>query len=201
MWTAEQLTVLADTRPRTLVPIVLDAQARLHALEARVALNSQNSSKPPSSDGYAKPAPKSLRKKSGLRSGGQRGHPGNTLAPTDKPDVTILHRLKRCPCGCGASLRRRPLLRIEKRQVFDLPPKLLLVTEHRDEVKLCPNTGREVSAAFPAGVHAPTQYGPRLSASLVYLRVQQLIPLERISQLCAALFGQPVSEATVQADV
>lgn len=201
MWTAEQLTVLADTQPRTLVPIVLDTQARLLALEARVALNSQNSGKPPSSDGYAKPAPKSLRKKSGRPSGGQHGHPGNTLLPADTPDVTILHRLKRCPCGCRANLRRRPVLRIETRQVFDLPPKMIVVTEHRAEVKLCPNTGREVSAAFPAGVNAPTQYGRRLSGSLVYLRTQQLIPLERISQLCADLFGITVSEATVQAAI
>lgn len=201
MWTAEQLTVLADTQPRTLVPIVLDTQARLQALETRLALNSQNSSKPPSSDGYTKPAPKSLRKKSGLRPGGQHGHPGNTLLPTDKPDFTILHRLKRCPCGCGTNLRGRPVLRIEKRQVFDLPPKMILVTEHRVEVKLCPNTGREVSAAFPAGVNAPTQYGRRLSACLVYLRTQQLIPLERISQLCADLFGLLLSEATISAAV
>ena len=201
MWTAEQLTALADTQPRTLVPIVLDTQARLQALEARVALNSQNSSKPPSSDGYTKPAPKSLRKKSGLRPGGQHGHPGNTLVPADNPDFTVLHRLKRCPCGCGANLHRRPVLRIEKRQVFELPPKMLIVTEHRVEVKLCPNTGREVSAAFPAGVNAPAQYGRRLSACLVYFRVQQLIPLERISQLCADLFGIAVSEATVQAAV
>lgn len=201
MWTAEQLNVLADTRPRTLVPIVLDAQARLQALEARVALNSQNSSKPPSSDGYTKPAPKSLRKKSGLRPGGQHGHPGNTLSPVDKPDFTVLHRLRRCPCGCGAGLRRQPVLRIEKRQVFDLPPKMLLVTEHHVEVKLCPNTGREVSAAFPAGVNAPAQYGRRLSGCLVYLRTQQLIPLDRISQLCADLFGIPLSEATVQAAI
>lgn len=104
MWTAEQLTALADTQPRTLVPIVLDIQARLHVLEARLARNSQNSSTPPSSDGYTKPAPKSLRKKSGRRSGGQHGHPGNTVLPVEKPDRTILHRLKRCPCGCGATL-------------------------------------------------------------------------------------------------
>lgn len=200
-WTVEQLNALADKKPRRLVRIVLDLQTALQAIQGRLALNSTNSSKPPSSDGYAKPQPKSLRKKSGRCPGGQHGHPGNTLPPADKPDSTILHRLKRCPCGCGANLRRQPVLRIEKRQVFDLPPKLLLVTEHRVEVKLCPNTGREVSAAFPAGVNAPTQYGRRLISCLVYLRTQQLIALERISQLCADLFGIPVSEATVQAAV
>lgn len=201
MWTAEQLNTLADAQPRRLVPIVLDLQTRVATLQSQPALNSQNSSKPPSTDGYAKPAPKSLRKKSGLRPGGQHGHPGNTLPPADKPDFIVVHRLKRCPCGCGANLRRRSVLRLEKRQVFDLPPKMLLVTEHRVEVKLCPNTGREVSAVFPAGVNAPTQYGRRFSGCLVYFRVQQLIPLERISRLCRDIFGQSVSEATVQAAV
>lgn len=194
MWTREQLLPLARSNPEALVDIIL-------ALEARLAQNSDNSSKPPSSDGYTKPAPKSLRKKSGLSSGGQSGHPGSTLPSVGKPDFIIVHRLKRCPCGCGGALRRQPVLRHDKRQVFDLPPQKLVVTEHRVEVKLCPNSGREVSAAFPAGVNAPTQYGPRFNAWLVYLRGQQLIPLERISQMSADLFGRLISEATVQAAV
>lgn len=193
---------------QTVVDIVLwlqvEAQAqrkRADELAARLAKNSHNSSKPPSSDGYVKPDPKSLRTKSGLKSGGQNGHPGVTLAPVDKPDFIVVHPLKHCPCGCGASLRRCLLVRHEKRQVFELPPQKLRVTEHRAEVKICPNSGREVSAAFPAGVNAPTQYGPRFIAWLVYLRVQQLIPLERIGQMCADLFGRLVSDASVQAAV
>jgi transposase len=179
----------------------LDLQGRMKALEARLAQNSANSHRPPSSDGYIKPAPKSLRKPSRRNSGGQNGHPGATLPPAAKPDRVVVHRLKRCPCGCGANLRKRPLLRHETRQVFELPPQKLVVTEHRAEVKLCPASGREVSAAFPADVNAPTQYGPRFSAWLVYLRGQQLIPLERVSQMCADLFGRLVSEATVQTAV
>jgi len=200
-WTRKGLEALAKRKPGRLVDLVLDFQSRLRALEARLAQNSVNSHRPPSSDGYAKPDPKSLRAKSGRSSGGQNGHPGSTLPPAGKPDRIVVHRLKRCPCGCGASLRHRPLLRHEARQVFDLPPQKLIVTEHRVEVKLCPNSGREVSAAFPVGVNAPTQYGPRFNAWLVYLRGQQLIPLERISQMCADLFGRPVSEATVQTAV
>ena len=193
---------------QTVVDIVLSLQVEAQAqrkradeLAARLAKNSHNSSKPPSSDGYVKPDPKSLRTKSGLKSGGQNGHPGVTLAPVDKPDFIVVHPLKHCPCGCGASLRRCLLVRHEKRQVFELPPQKLRVTEHRAEVKICPNSGREVSAAFPAGVNAPTQYGPRFIAWLVYLRVQQLIPLERIGQMCADLFGRLVSDASVQAAV
>jgi transposase len=215
IFTREELLPIARSNPEALVDIILalqeevlalrranDAlQKRVEVLEARLAQNSGNSSKPPSSDGYSKPDPKSLRKKSGRSPGGQSGHPGSSLAAVAKPDFIVVHRLKSCPCGCGADLHRGPVLRHETRQVFDLPPQRLVVTEHRCEVKLCPTSGREVWAAFPAGVNAPTQYGTRFNAWLVYLRGQQLIPLERISQMCADLFGRPVSEATVQAAV
>jgi transposase len=72
----------------------------------------------------------------------------------------------------------------------------LHVTEHRAAVKLCPRTGREVVAAFPQGVHAPAQSGPRFQSLLSYWRHQQLLPLDRITPMCADLFGQPLSEAT-----
>ena len=90
MWTIENLTTLADTRPHELVPIVLDLQARL-------SLNSQNSSKPSATDGYAKPAPKSLRISTGLKSGRQPGHPGRTLQRVERPDHTVIIPLDICP--------------------------------------------------------------------------------------------------------
>ncbi|MFH1915232.1 MAG: IS66 family transposase [Pseudomonadota bacterium] len=200
-WTAEHLTALADTKPRRLVRIVLGLQARLQELQARLALNSRNSSKPPSSDGYTKPAPKSLRKKTGRNSGGQPGHPGHTLKPVKKPDHVIVHPLKRCPCGCGGSLRKETVIRYEKRQVFDLPPQKLEVTEHRAEVKCCPHSGQEVCAPFPPHVTAPTQYGLRFFGWLTYCRVQQLLPLKRITQMVKDLFGHLISEGTVQAAI
>ena len=173
-------------------------EEKVSALEARLAKNSDNSHKPPSSDGYAKPEPKSLRPKSTRPSGGQAGHIGNTLSRVDTPAEIIVHLITRCPCGCGQSLHDQPVLRYESRQVFDLPTQPLIVTEHRVEVKHCPTSGRDVSADFPAGVSAPAQYGQRFNALLVYLRVQQLIPLDRIRQMCGDLFGQSISAATIQ---
>ena len=200
MWTRRQLTRLADTQPRRLVPIVLDCQRRLDLLHARLALTSRNSSKPPASEGYAKPAPKSLRERTGRRPGGQPGHAGHTLQPVPRPDHVVPHRLTQCPCGCGRSLRRQPVLRVERRQVFDLPPTTRVeVTEHQAEVKVCPASGAEVTAAFPPGVNAPVQYGPRFKGWLSYWRHQQLLPLDRIAQMCADLFGHSISEATIQA--
>jgi len=163
----------------------------------RLALNSHNSSKPPSTDGYAKPKPKSLRGKSGKKPGGQPGHPGTTLEPVEKPDFTKVHPLSICPCGCGSDLSGQPVLFHQSRQVFDLPPQRLMVTEHQVEIKLCPVSGKLVQAPWPTGVTAPVQYGSDYLAWLVYLNTQQFIPLNRIDQMSFDLFGQHVSENTI----
>jgi transposase len=199
MKTADELHALGRRNLPELVDYCVTLQEQLSTLTGQLAQNSHNSSKPPSSDGYQKPAPKSLRKKSGKKSGGQPGHKGHTLKPVEKPDHTVLHKITLCPCGCGADLSRRQAVRHESRQVFDLPPQKLYVTAHVVEVKICPASGTEVHAPWPEGVDAPVQYGVRFIAWLAYLSAQQLLPVERIGHMCEDLFGQGVSDATVQA--
>jgi transposase len=211
----EQLRKLARTGLGKLIDLILRLEAKLcrllrevralrrqvKELKARLALNSRNSSKPPSSDGLAKPVPKSLRQKTGRRPGGQPGHAGRTLRPVAHPDHVQVHGLDRCPCGqCGGrSLRHQPLLGYEQRQVFELPQQPLEVTEHQAEIKCCPLSGCVVTAAFPEGVSAPAQYGRRFKAQMVYLNVEHFIPYTRLTRLCQDLYGQPLSEATVVA--
>jgi transposase len=170
-------------------------KARVADLEARLAANSRNSSKPPSSDGLAKPVPKSLRRKSGRKPGGQGGHPGRTLCQVADPDEVVRHEPSRCG-GCGRGLGRAPVAGVTRRQVFDIPPVRVGVVEHQLVAKRC-GCGTVTCADSPDGVRAPVQYGPTITAIIVYLYAGQFLSKQRTAQALAELFGTPISDATV----
>jgi len=169
---------------------------RVQKLEDQLAKNSRNSGKPPSSDGYDQPAPRSLRKRTRRKSGGQAGHPGETLKAVEKPDHLKVHRVKACR-HCGHSLKRRKALGHEKRQVFDVPSVRIQVTEHRAEIKDCPCCGKESRAAFPLEVSQPVQYGTEIKAQMVYMNSEQHIPLERSCDLLEELYQHRPAEGTI----
>lgn len=171
-------------------------EARVKELEGQLKQNSSNSSKPPSSDGYTKPQPKSLRQKSGRASGGQFGRSGRTLKRVEAPDYVVEHRLERCPVT-GVKLGDNDIVGVEVRQEFELPEPKLEVTEHRAFQYRVPGSNQVVSAGFPEHVKAPVQYGRRFKSFLVYMSEYQLLPLERLSRMCEDLFGYRISQATV----
>lgn len=171
-------------------------EERVQYLEDILAKNSSNSGKPPSSDGYGKPSPKSQRLRHKKKSGGQPGHPGSTLKAVSRPDRIEIHRVNRCR-HCQTSLEGVPMEGMEKRQVFDLPPVKLEVTEHQTEIKRCPSCGRCTKAEFPEGVTQSVQYGPRFQAQMVYWNQYQMIPLERVCEMAEDLYGHRPSEGTV----
>ncbi len=164
-------------------------------LQARLAKDSHNSSLPPSSDRFGR-RPKSLRKRSEKKSGGQEGHPGSTLRFTETPDEVIEHRVTVC-ASCQHDLSQVEACVTLRRQVVDMPAPRLLVQEHRAQQKQCPHCQHITLASFPAGITAPIQYGPRIGAVAVYLTQQQLLPLERTAEVLADLVGAQMSEATV----
>jgi len=169
---------------------------RLEALEDRVSKNSKNSGKPPSSDGLNKPAPKSGRKRHGRKTGGQLGHQGQTLKSVLKPDHVEVHTVKECE-HCHKPLGKMQVVRYEKRQVFDIPPVRMEVTEHRAEVKHCPSCGKESKGIFPQEVSQPVQYGEEVKAQATYLNQYQLIPLERVSETFEDFYGQALADGTI----
>jgi transposase len=181
-----------------LITLLLAQEARIAELERRLGLDSSNSGKPPSSDGLKKPARvSSLRERSGKKSGGQKGHRGETLRRSETPDATIDHYPQACT-GCGAALTAAMASGHVARQVFDLPePRPLVVTEHRAHGCRCAACGVETRAGFPEGVVAPVQYGDRVRAFVLYLLHYQLLPEKRLAALMADLFGVHLVTATL----
>lgn len=170
-------------------------EARVKGVEDRLSKDSHNSGKPPSSDGLAR-KPKSLREKSGKKSGGQPGHPGKTLELRDDPDRTVPHVPAECE-RCGGSLSGAETVLIERRQVFDLPPMELEATEHQVESRRCSHCGTVSRGSFPEGVTQPVQYGEGVRSMITYLQAYQLLPYARTCELMGDLFGVSVSEGTL----
>jgi transposase len=134
--TVEQLLVLLAERDHALAErdgLIVELAGRVAELEARLGKTSRNSSKPPSSDGLAKPPPRSLRRASGRRPGKQQGDPGFRLAPRPDPDEIVVHAPPVCRC-CGAGLSGALVVGTECRQVFDLPAIELVAIEQPDRL-------------------------------------------------------------------
>lgn len=161
-------------------------------LEARLNKNSNNSSKPPSTDNFRKPV--NSREKSGKPTGGQFGHEGRTLLKSETPDEVIDMRIKQCDCGyCLEGVQG-----IERtRQVFELPEIKLETTEYIVNEVVCPICKKVHKTEFPKTVTQPVQYGERMQAFMSYLTDYQLIPLERATEMISDITGQKVSEGTL----
>src|SRR3954462_11250796 len=204
----EQLAVLVAAQERIIARLqariaeqdarIAEQDARIAELERQLAASSRNSSKPPSSDGLDKPAPKSLRGRSGRKPGGQPGRSGRTLRQVERPDEVIVHEPGACAdCGNALSVEGRPV-RIVRRQVFDIPQITVRVVEHRLVARRCA-CGVVTAAAGPAGGSAPVSYGPHAAAIAGDLGMGQHRRVERTAALLAELFGIPMSVGTVAA--
>ena len=150
---------------------------------------------PPSSDGLGKAPPRSLRRPSHRKPGGQPGHEGTTLDQVAEPDQIIRH--EPAGCGrCGSDLVDAKQVDCSRRQVFDIPPITVRVVEHQVITRRCA-CGRICKGDPPAGVLAATQYGPKALAIIVYLFMGQFLSKKRTAIALSELFGTPVSSGTV----
>ena len=199
MTPAEELAALKaeNAQQREQIAALLE---RVRDLEARLAKDSHNSSKPPSSDGLKRQLPRtrSLRRKTGKKPGGQIGHPGETLHLVVEPDAIVEHRPAVC-AACQAPLPEggAAVVARERRQVHDLPPVRLCVTEHQALSVRCPACQEVTVSAFPPETPSRAQYGPQLRALAVYLVAQQFVPYARTRDLLADVTGARLSVGTL----
>jgi transposase len=169
-------------------------EERIAVLQSNQQKNSTNSSKPPSSDIGRSPHTQSLRVKSNKKPGGQQGHKGETLSFSASPNEIVVHAVKQCRC-CGNSLSARAVKDYERRQVFDIPPIEMRVTEHRGEIKSCPYCHTVNKAVFPQAVSQPVQYGSNVQQLAVYFTQYQLLPYGRTAAIFKDLFGHSLSSS------
>ena len=175
--------------------IIKDQAEEIERLKGQISKNSQNSSKPPSTDGLSKPDPKSLRTSSGKKSGGQPGHASHYLEAVANPNYIQTHRVVQCE-RCANNLEAVEAEGFEERQVFDIPAPSIEVTAHRAEKKRC-SCGQVNTASFPTEVTASVQYGSRIKAVAVYLNQYQLIPYARTEEMLESLYGVSLCEGSI----
>ncbi|MCB0843138.1 MAG: IS66 family transposase [Bacteroidetes bacterium] len=195
------LSLIPEEYQMVVRPIFLFYEGKIEKLEAQIkelqdqiSKNSRNSSKPPSTDEF-KPSPKSQRKKSVRQAGGQQGHQGHNLKMVESPDEEKRHTVEFCAC-CQKDLRQQAVEAVQSRQVYDLPPLELRITEHQAEVKRC-SCGHINKADFPSGVDHYVQYGPNIKSLLVYMQDYQLLPYERTKEFVHDIFGHQLSTGTL----
>lgn len=170
---------------------------RIEELESQLNKNSKNSSKPPSSDGLKKKI-KNNRVKSNRKQGAQQGHKGSGLSAVENPDVIISCKVEKTKCECGLDLRNVKSIREEKRQIIDIAEVLTRVVEYLVEVKKC-KCGKEHKGICE--LNGRVQYGNKIKALFTYLNVYQLLPADRIQQLCKDLFGISIGDGTIQSSL
>jgi len=176
-------------------------RAEVAALRRQAGRDSSNSSQPPSQDGpateaKAKARAVSRRARPGRPQGGQKGHPGASLAWAARPDETLAVEPGTCG-GCGAGLAAAPGRVTSSVQVLDIPPAALTVAEYQMMCRTC-GCGQVTAAPPPPGVTGgPACYGPNVVAAATLLASTDVIGVERAADLMAALFKAPVSTGFV----
>ena len=189
-----------STSNESLTTTIIELQETIKELKRQLDQNSQNSSKPPSSDGYHKPSPKSQRTKTGRKPGGQKGHQGNNMTIPHAPDEVMKHlpeKCKTCPHLTQCLQDDKIFICAEKRYTVDAVVTTK-VTEHQSlKAENCPCGERPENGLFPENVKAYVQYGDSVSVLVGLLSTYGAMSAMRIHVLIGSLLGVKLSTGTV----
>ena len=192
----EELMKLEKEEIISILFAIIQQQAeKIAELEARLNQNSKNSSKPPSTDGFNRP-PKSLRKPSGKKAGGQRGHEGSGLELTRDPNSYVQHEPKECAnCPMAAACCADRTV-CETRYEIDIDINTT-TTAHQAMQMECPLTAQTLTGCFPVGINSTMQYGVNLEALVVSLNTVGMVSISRTHEILSGVFGIPISTGTI----
>ena len=164
-------------------------------LEFRLNQNSKNSSNPPSSDKFGKPAPKSLRKPSGKKAGGQKGHKGSGLSILREPDKYIDYHPSSCAdCPNAQTCTAKQI--VETRYTIDMVIETETVA-HQKRCGLCPKTNEMLEGKFPEHITGTIQYGVNIEALAISLYTDGAVSINRTHEILSSVFAVPISTGTV----
>jgi transposase len=196
----EEAIIIRRSEYEQLLSVIAELREKVQQLQEEVELlkngrNSKTSSTAPSHD-ISRSNVHSLRRISGKKTGGQKGHPGHHLSMSDTSDTVIEHIPERC--SCGHSLEGVTLTGQTRRQVIDIPPIKPHYTEHRSYHKICPHCGKVNRGVYPDEVSSPVQYGKGIKSMAGYMSVYQFLPYKRLSVFFRDVFSLPVSEGSIE---
>ena len=171
--------------------------AEIQKLKEQLRKNSQNSSKPPSSDGYKKPRPVSNRETTGRKPGGQAGHKGHGMKMI-QPDVIedVVHIPEKC-VGCShfgecAKVGSSPV-----RNEIDVDIRTILKRHHTESYSCCLEAGSVISGEFPEDIRSSMQYGPGVKALAATLNTEGMMSVQRTHDFLSAVLGFSVCTGTI----
>ena len=177
--------------------LLKEKDAVIAELKEQLRKNSQNSSKPPSSDGYRKPRPVSNREKTGRKAGAQPGHQGKGLK-MPKPDVIedVAHLPEECE-GCP-HFGSCPGVKVSPvRNELDVEIKVVLKRHYTESCACAKEAGKVVSGRFPEGIQSSMQYGAGVKALAATLNTEGMMSVQRVHDFLSAALDLPVCAGTV----
>lgn len=169
------------------------ANATITDLKARLNKDSNNSSKPPSSDGFKKKI-HNRRIKTDKSIGGQLGHAGKRLTFFENPTNIIDKQIKTCTCGGSVGNH----VYLSKKQLVDIRV-LVDITEERIYKGYCEKCGKVHTATFSDGYINDVQYGNHLKALTTMLLNEGMVSINRIKDIISSLTNNIInlSEGTI----
>lgn len=185
-----------EIREAALLEIIEKLTERVAELEARLAQNSKNSSKPPSSDGPGKVPVKSLRQKTGRKPGGQKGHKGHGLKIDCEPNETVIVEPIICN-GCGADLTNEPKVHSDTRYVYDVEINVVL-TKYEILEAVCPKCGVTTEGVPPVKNRGSVSYGDNLRSLCVVLTQYGFVGIDKTHKILHDYLGVPISGGTIK---